>query len=135
MSVYPFIEAEKVAERNVSKACVLLQVSRSAYSEWHGHRLSARALSDAALGDAIVTIHQGSRRTYGAPRITAALRRQGIRVGRKRVARLMARRGLAGRVRRRWPRTTIPDPGAQVSALFQSCQFLRTVSCDDNLAL
>ena len=50
MSVYPFIEAEKVAERNVSKACVLLQVSRSAYSEWHKHLSSARARSDEQLG-------------------------------------------------------------------------------------
>lgn len=115
MSVYPFIEAEKVAERNVSKACVLLSVSRSAYSEWHRHGPSARATADAALGDAIVTIHVDSRRTYGAPRITAALRRAGIRVGRKRVARLMTRRGLVGRAKRRTMRTTIPDPAAQVT--------------------
>ena len=30
MSVYPFIEAEKVEHRNVSKACALMEVSRSA---------------------------------------------------------------------------------------------------------
>ena len=117
MSVYPFIEAEKVAERNVSKACALLLVSRSAYSQWHKHLPSARALSDAQLGDAIVKVHGASRRTYGAPRITAELRRQGIQVGKKRVARLMTRRGLVGRAKRRWTKTTIPDPSAQVTAL------------------
>lgn len=117
MSVYPFIEAEKVAERNVSKACVLLEVSRSAYNEWHEHVPSARELSDAELGDTIAGIHKASRRTYGAPRITAALRRKGTQVGRKRVARPMARRGLTGRAKRRSVRTTIADPSARVTAL------------------
>jgi len=32
MSVYPFIEAEKAAERNVARACALMAVSRSAFS-------------------------------------------------------------------------------------------------------
>jgi putative transposase len=117
VSVYPFIEAEKVAERNVSKACALLSVSRSAYSVWHKHLPSARARSDERLGEAIIRIHKTSRRTYGAPRITAELRRKGTRVGRKRVARLMARHGLTGRTRRRSTRTTIPDPNARVPAL------------------
>jgi transposase InsO family protein len=115
--VYPFIEAEKVAERNVSKACTLLEVSRSAYSVWHRHVPSARTISDTRLGDAIVEIHRTSRRTYGAPRVTAQLRRQGIRVGKKRVARLMVRWGLVGRGKRRWTKTTIPDGSAQVSAV------------------
>ena len=117
MSVYPFIEAEKVAERNVSKACALLSVSRSAYSVWQQHRPWARARSDARLGEAIATIHTASRRTYGAPRITAELRRQGTPVGRRRVARLMARHGLLGRAERRSIRTTIADPNAPVVAL------------------
>ena len=54
--------------------------------------------------------HKASRGTYGSPRITRALRAAGLRVGRKRVARLMALRGLAGRARRRTKRTTIADP-------------------------
>jgi putative transposase len=117
VSVYPFIEAEKVAERNVSKACALLSVSRSAYSRWQRHLPSARARSDARLGEAIVTIHVASRRTYGAPRITAELRRQGTAVGKKRVARLMTQHGLVGRAKRRSTRTTMADPNAPVAAL------------------
>ena len=31
MNVYPFIEAEKAQQRNVKRACELLEVSRSAY--------------------------------------------------------------------------------------------------------
>jgi putative transposase len=112
MSVYPFIEAEKVAERSVASACALMVVSRSAFYGWHHHQPGPRALEDAKLGAKIVEIHAKSRATYGAPRITAALAREGDGVGRKRVARLMALRGLAGRHRRRKIRTTIPDPDA-----------------------
>ena len=35
--MFPFIEAEKVSGRNVAKACELLEVSRSAFYEWHDH--------------------------------------------------------------------------------------------------
>jgi putative transposase len=112
MSVYPFIEAEKAAERNVAAACALMEVSRSAFYGWHHHEPGPRALADAKLQSKIVEIHRTSRRTYGAPRITAALAREGTGVGRKRVARLMARCGIAGRRRRRTVRTTIADPGA-----------------------
>ena len=35
MSVYPFIEAEKVAERNVASACALMEVSWASPGE-HG---------------------------------------------------------------------------------------------------
>ena len=98
MSVYPFIEAEKAEQDgNVAKACVLLEVSRSAYYEWSKHIPSARDLSDADLGDKIVDIHTESRGTYGAPRIITKLAQAGICVGQKRVARRLVRRGLIGR--------------------------------------
>jgi len=113
MNVYPFIEAEKAEQDgNVAMACVLLEVSRSAYYEWSKHVPSARELSDAELGDKITDIHTKSRRTYGAPRITTELAEAGICVGQKRVARLMVRRGLIGRCKRRFKVTTTPDPDA-----------------------
>jgi putative transposase len=112
VNVYPFIEAEKDAERNVRLACTLLEVSRSAFCQWHRHVPCARTVSDAELGDKITEVHRTSRGTYGSPRITVALRRSGTRVGQKRVARLMVRRGIFGRGKRRSIRTTIPDPTA-----------------------
>lgn len=57
----------------------------------------------------IVSVHAGSRGRYGSPRIHQALAREGIGVGRKRVARLMQEAGIAGRVAtlyRRSPGTT-----------------------------
>ena len=107
-----FIEAEKRAGGNVVKACDLLQVSRSAFYAWHQHVPSTRALSDAQLTEKIRAVHSASKGTYGAPRVHAELAAQGLHVGRKRVARLMVRAGLAGRCRRRTRRTTFADPEA-----------------------
>ena len=110
MNVYPFIEAEKVQQRNVAKACELLEVSRSAFYEWSKHVPSRREVSDAELGARIEQIHARSRGTYGWPRVRAELRRDGVPASGKRVARIMRQRGLIGRCRRRWTTTTIPDP-------------------------
>lgn len=113
MSAYPFIEAEKVEHRNVAKACELMEVSRSAFYEWQTHQPTRRELDDQDLGERIAQIYEASRSTYGCPRVHAELRREGYHVGRKRVARIMVARGLAGRCKRRWKRTTIADPDAQ----------------------
>ena len=110
MNVYPFIEAEKVERGNVQRACALLQVSRAAYYGWSAGAASARSLRDEELLEQISAIHTASRGTYGSPRITRKLRERGLRAGRKRVARLMAHRGLVGRARRKVKRTTIADP-------------------------
>jgi putative transposase len=107
-----FIEAEKQADRNLAKACELLEVSRSAFYDRLNHTPSARELSDAELTEKIKVIHTASRGTYGAPRVLDELREQGWHVGQKRVARLMVAAGLAGRCRRRRRRTTFPDPEA-----------------------
>lgn len=58
------------------------------------------------LTEKIRAIHAYSRGTYGAPRVQAELRDQGIRLGYKRVARLMRAAGLKGVSRRRGPTTT-----------------------------
>jgi putative transposase len=58
------------------------------------------------LSQQIQDIHQGSRKTYGAPRIHAALKDKGFQVGRHRVARLMSQQGICVRPRRRFKTTT-----------------------------
>lgn len=131
MSVYPFIEAEKVEHRNVAKACELMEVSRSAFYDWVQHQPSRREVSDAELGKRIDKIHAKSRGTYGAPRVHAQLRRDGVHAARKRVARIMAARGLAGRCPRRWKRTTVADPDAQAAVDLIKRHFgPGTVECD-----
>lgn len=117
MNVFPFVEAEQAEQRNVARTCELLEVSRSAYYVWHRHAPSARELSDAELGERIEQIHADTKGRYGAPRIHGELADAGVRCGRKRVARIMRQRGLAGRCRRKWRKTTIPDPDAETKAV------------------
>ncbi len=58
------------------------------------------------LTSRIHSIHQRSYGTYGAPRIHAELRESGIRVGRKRIARLMRMASICGVSHRRAACTT-----------------------------
>jgi transposase InsO family protein len=116
VNVYPFIEAEKAQQRNVKRACELLEVSRAAYYAHRAGSVSARQRADDELTDHIRQAHLTSKGRYGAPRIHAELRRRGHRHGRKRIARLMRAAGLRGRTPRRWKKTTVPDPAAAARA-------------------
>ena len=69
------------------------------------------------LIEEIRAAHGSSNGTYGAPRIHAELTASGIRVGRKRVARLMREAGLAGVSRRKGVVTTVRDDGRQAPDL------------------
>jgi putative transposase len=104
VTVFRFVERER-ASFPVVMLCRVLGVSPSGFWAWLGRRPSARAEADEALTERIAAIHRASRGTYGAPRIRAELAAGGVRCGRKRVARLMRRAGLAGvhrRRRRQW---------------------------------
>jgi transposase InsO family protein len=116
VSVYPFIEAEKVQQRNVKRACELLKVSRSAYYAARGDGLSQRTAEDAELAAQVKKVHEDSKGRYGSPRVHAQLQAEGRRHSRKRVARLMRQCGLQGRAAKRWKKTTIPDPAAAARA-------------------
>ena len=61
--------------------------------------------------------HAASKGTYGAPRLQIDLAEAGIRIGRKRVARLMRSAGLAGVSRRRHKITTVRDGARQAPDL------------------
>ena len=109
MNRYRFIHAER-ATYPIVVLCRVLGVARSAYYAWARRGVSARAQADAALATQIAAAHARSRRTYGAPRIHAELRAQGVRCARKRVARLLRAAGLVGCHRRRRTRTTVAEP-------------------------
>jgi putative transposase len=100
VSYYRFILAEK-AHHSIARLCQVLGVARSGYYAWCRRTPSHRSRADQALTVQIRTIHQQSRATYGAPRIHAELHAQGVRCGRKRIARLMRQAGLVGCHRRR----------------------------------
>jgi HTH-like domain len=91
----------------------LLRVSTSGYYAWLVREASKQACSDAQLLARIRTVHASSRGTYGAPRVHVQLAREGVHVGRKRVARLMRMAGLSGASRRHWKVTTRQRAGAR----------------------
>jgi putative transposase len=97
----------------ITTMCRVLGVSPGGYYARLKRPPSARARTDAELSERIAEIHRRSRATYGAPRIHAELKAQGIRVGRKRVARLMREAGLHGASRRKWVTTTMRDRNAR----------------------
>jgi len=69
--------------------CKTLEISRSGFYAWLGRDESDRACEDRRLTALIRGIFDGSRKTYGAPRVHRSLRKRGERCGLKRVARLM----------------------------------------------
>ena len=96
--------------------CRALGVNRTSFHDWERRAPSNRALEDAWLIEKIKTIHATSEGTYGARRIHAELRLEhGIRVGRKRVERLMKDAGISGVVPRKRRRTTVRLPGVRVA--------------------
>jgi putative transposase len=97
----------------VATMCRVLAVSASGYYAWRKRPPSARVRADVELTARIQTIHEYSRGTYGAPRIHQELRAAEIRVGCKRVARLMKAASLRGASRRPWVLTTVRDRRAR----------------------
>jgi putative transposase len=100
---------QEKATHHIATLCRVLGVSPSGYYAWCDRPLSARAQADQVLLVQIRAIYERSRGIYGAPRIHAELQAQGVRCGRKRVARLMRDADLAGAQRRRYWGTTRQD--------------------------
>ena len=115
MKARSFLEADEPGQRRVARTCALLEVSRSAYYASLKAVPGPRARSDAELARAIASVHKVSGGTYGSPRVRAELAHRGVSVGRRRVARLMRQAGLAGRHKRRWRTTTVPDKAEQAA--------------------
>lgn len=112
MSLFRFIAAER-ANHSISLMCRCLGVSRQGFHAFERRPACERSVSDDRLAERIRAIHARSRETYGAPRVHAQLRHEGVRVSRKRVERLMRREGLSGLIRRKRGRTTIRVPGVR----------------------
>ena len=96
--------------------CRALGVNRTSFHDWQRRAPSDRELTDAWLTEKVKQIHADSDGTYGARRIHAELRLEhGIRVGRKRVERLMKAAGISGLLPRKRRRTTVRLPGVRVA--------------------
>jgi transposase InsO family protein len=115
MAIYSFIAEEQADPRSdwsVAEMCRVLGVSRSGFYDWQDRPPSDRELGDRQLAVEIEAIWECSDRTYGVPRTHRWLHKQGFRVARKRVARIMRDHGWEGESGRRRVRTTVVDRGA-----------------------
>ena len=111
--VFCFIAAER-AGYPVAVLCRALEVNRTSFHDWERRPPSDRSLTDVWLTEKIKAIHEQKRRVYGAPRIHAELRMaHGVRVGRKRVERLMRQAQISGLLPKRRGQTTIRVPGVR----------------------
>ena len=84
--------------------CQRYRVSRSGFYAWEQRDRGRRRRADEQLGAHIERIHRDSGARYGSPRVHQVLRREGVCVSNKRVARLMRERGLRARVSRLYRR-------------------------------
>jgi putative transposase len=105
---YAFIEQER-EHYPVVHLCRWLEVSASGYYAWRHRPPSAREQANHAVQAQLVAFFEQSRRTYGSPRLTVALRQAGIVCNRKRVMRLMRRAGLVAKGHSKRIRTTVAD--------------------------
>lgn len=111
MSRFQFV-ADHHATYPVKRLCELVEIERSSYYAWQAGApaRAERAAHDAELLERIRIIHAKDD-AQGVPRITAELNDGAAledRVNHKRVARVMRTAGLAGFVKKRRHRTTVP---------------------------
>ena len=92
----------------VADMCRVLGWNPSTYYAYHNRPSSNRALRDADLLADIRRVHHDNYGVYGARKIWIALNREGLRVARCTVERLMRREGLRGAIRGRPKTTTTP---------------------------
>jgi putative transposase len=92
----------------VEPICTALQVAPSTYYAAVSRQPSARQLSDERLKTEIARVHGANFGVYGIEKVWRQLNREGHKVGRDRVARLMDDLELSGVVRGKRKRTTYP---------------------------
>jgi putative transposase len=118
-----------VGIHGVEPVCKVLQIAPSTWYE-HARRKanpdlrSVRAREDERLCKEITRVHAANFGVYGARKIWLQLNREGISIGRDRVARLMVRLGLEGVVRGKAVRTTVSDKAAACPFDLVNRQFL-----------
>jgi putative transposase len=98
---------------SIKRMSKMLNISRSGYYDFIKREPSKRTNEDKELLNKINEIHSKSRQTYGSPRVHAALKLEGEKCSRKRVARLMKKEGIQAKMKKRFKITTRANPKAK----------------------
>jgi putative transposase len=96
----------------VEPICDTLQVAPSTYYAALNRPPSVRQIEDEKLTADLLRVYEENQQVYGAEKLWTQMNREGIAVGRDRVARLMRAQGLEGEVRGKVWRTTFPSETA-----------------------
>lgn len=112
-----FIDEHR-AEYGVEPICAVLPIAPSTYyahvrQRREPDRRSSRSKRDEVLASGVRRVWEANRGVYGGRKVWHQLRRENVSVARCTVQRLMRRQGLAGVVRGRKARTTIPADVAE----------------------
>lgn len=103
-----YIDAYK-DQFGVEPICQVLEIAPSTYYAATSGPTWARRLRDEELKVEVARVHEEHFGVYGVEKVWRQLNREGVRVGRDRVARLMRRLHLEGVVRGKRKRTTVAD--------------------------
>jgi len=93
----------------IGEMCRALEVSRGGFYWWLGKFKSHREIENEQLLIEIRREFKKGRKSYGSGSITDALRAQGRKVNKKRVARLMRVNGIRAKTKRKFKVTTHSD--------------------------
>lgn len=116
MTVDDFVDLHR-DRYSVGLLCAAVGLPRSTYYARRQLPGGSRSRLDAELARQIEAVRQGHNRSRGRRTVREALRRQGVRVGERRVGRVMRAEGWYGTPRSSRPRTQLPVPVKSYSDL------------------
>lgn len=111
---YRFIK-ENLREYPKTISCKVLAVSRTGYYQWQKRRLIQRRLEEKKLLLLLKKHYEFSRGRYGLLRLTRSIRREGIRVNKKRIYRMMKKYGIYSKTKKKFKITTKQNSSAKFS--------------------
>lgn len=95
--------------------CIVLEIKRSSYYAWLKRPAAKRKKDDSVLVKEIKRVYKDSDGTYGARRVKAQLKKDGINCGKNRVSRLMKENNISSKLRRKYKATTYSNHNLNVA--------------------
>lgn len=111
---YKFVY-ENSSKFHMEKMCKILDIKRSSYYAWLKRPMTKRKKDNNLLAIEIKRVNKQSHATYGARRITAQLKKDGIVCGKNRVLRLMKENNILSKLKRKYKITTYSDHNFNVT--------------------